>query len=84
MTLLLRPFRWMLGADEHEQHQLKLIKVNMHLQVKSGWYDWKLQWVEQLFETADDSSQALDKVRGLVSHRQRGSDVDVEDRITTC
>ncbi|OJT06038.1 Kinetochore protein spc7 [Trametes pubescens] len=43
-------------VDEAEQamliHQLKLIKANNMGTAKSQWYDWKLQWVEQLYESA--------------------------------
>ncbi|KAI8995444.1 Spc7 kinetochore protein-domain-containing protein [Trametes punicea] len=49
-------FREFASVDETEQamliHQLKLIKANNIGTAKSQWYDWKLQWVEQLYETA--------------------------------
>ncbi|KAI0768622.1 Spc7 kinetochore protein-domain-containing protein [Trametes elegans] len=49
-------FREFASVDEAEQamliHQLKLIKANNIGTAKSQWYDWKLQWVEQLYETA--------------------------------
>ncbi|KAG2149678.1 Spc7 kinetochore protein-domain-containing protein [Suillus cothurnatus] len=51
-------------ADEEGQnellHQLKLIKVNKHAQAKSEWYDWKMQWVEQLYEKADQGFRDLE------------------------
>ncbi|KAG2156535.1 Spc7 kinetochore protein-domain-containing protein [Suillus bovinus] len=51
-------------ADEEGQnellHQLKLIKVNKHTQAKSEWYDWKMQWVEQLYEKADQGFRDLE------------------------
>jgi hypothetical protein len=57
-------------ADEEGQnellHQLKLIKVNKHAQAKSEWYDWKMQWVEQLYQKADQGFRDLEAVR-LVS-----------------
>ncbi|KAI8969471.1 Spc7 kinetochore protein-domain-containing protein [Trametes punicea] len=41
--------------DETEQamliHHLKLIKANNIGTAKSQWYDWKLPWVEQLYES---------------------------------
>ncbi|KAL7285776.1 hypothetical protein ACG7TL_000885 [Trametes sanguinea] len=49
-------FREFASVDETEQamliHQLKLIKANNIGTAKSQWYDWKLQWVEQLYESA--------------------------------
>ncbi|OBZ79248.1 Kinetochore protein spc7 [Grifola frondosa] len=49
-------FREFAASDESEQaillHQLKLIKANNMGTAKSQWYDWKLQWVEQLYSTA--------------------------------
>ncbi|KAG1757257.1 Spc7 kinetochore protein-domain-containing protein [Suillus lakei] len=51
-------------ADEEGQnellHQLKLIKVHKHAQAKSEWYDWKMQWVEQLYEKADQGFRDLE------------------------
>ncbi|KAI6029027.1 Spc7 kinetochore protein-domain-containing protein [Pisolithus marmoratus] len=52
-------------ADETGQaeliHQLKLIKVHNHEQAKSEWYDWKLQWVEQLYHKASKGFDDLEK-----------------------
>ncbi|KAI0639064.1 Spc7 kinetochore protein-domain-containing protein [Trametes polyzona] len=49
-------FKEFASVDEAEQsmliHQLKLIKANNMGTAKSQWYDWKLQWVEQLYESA--------------------------------
>ncbi|KAI0359036.1 hypothetical protein OH77DRAFT_1509753 [Trametes cingulata] len=49
-------FKEFASVDETEQamliHQLKLIKANNIGTAKSQWYDWKLQWVEQLYESA--------------------------------
>jgi len=54
-------------ADEEGQnellHQLKLIKVHKHAQAKSEWYDWKMQWVEQLYQKADQGFRDLEAVR---------------------
>lgn len=51
-------------ADEEGQnellHQLKLIKANKHAQAKSEWYDWKMQWVKQLYEKADQGFRDLE------------------------
>jgi hypothetical protein len=66
-------------VEELGQHQLKLIKVNMHLQVKSEWYEWKRQWVEQLIETADKTLESLETVRDLVTYKGNKS-VDVKRR----
>jgi len=41
-------------------HQLKLIKANNHAVSRSQWYDWKLFWVGQLFEAADDGFTKLE------------------------
>ncbi|KAI0828296.1 Spc7 kinetochore protein-domain-containing protein [Trametes gibbosa] len=49
-------FKEFAAVDEGEQamliHQLKLIKAHNMGTAKSQWYDWKLQWVEQLYESA--------------------------------
>ncbi|KAL4069071.1 Spc7 kinetochore protein-domain-containing protein [Scleroderma citrinum] len=42
-------------------HQLKLIKVHNHEQAKSEWYDWKMQWVEQLYQKASAGFEDLEK-----------------------
>jgi hypothetical protein len=59
-------FQEFVMADEEGQnellHQLKLIKVNKHAQAKSEWYDWKMQWVEQLYEKADQGFRDLEAV----------------------
>ena len=44
------------------QHQLKLIKANNIGTAKSQWYDWKLQWVEQLYESASQGFANLEQV----------------------
>lgn len=54
---------FVLADDEGQNellHQLKLIKVNKHTQAKSEWYDWKMQWVEQLYEKADQGFRDLE------------------------
>jgi hypothetical protein len=60
-------FREFVGAGEDGQaellHQLKLIKANTHGNAKSEWYDWKLQWVEQLFDKAEKGFADLTEVR---------------------
>ncbi|KIO03259.1 hypothetical protein M404DRAFT_27233 [Pisolithus tinctorius Marx 270] len=38
-----------------------LIKVHNHEQAKSEWYDWKLQWVEQLDQKASKGFEHLEK-----------------------
>ncbi|EMD41576.1 hypothetical protein CERSUDRAFT_110126 [Gelatoporia subvermispora B] len=57
-------FREFADADESEKaillHQLKLIKVNNHATAKSQWYDWKMQWVEQLYGYAEDGFASLE------------------------
>src|SRR5882762_4040872 len=45
------------------QHQLKLIKANNHATARSQWYDWRLQWVEQLYAIADQGFSELEQVR---------------------
>ncbi|KAI6019565.1 Spc7 kinetochore protein domain-containing protein [Pisolithus marmoratus] len=42
-------------------HWLKLIKVHNHEQAKSEWYNWKLQWVEWLYEKASKGFEHLEK-----------------------
>ncbi|KAI6146697.1 Spc7 kinetochore protein-domain-containing protein [Pisolithus tinctorius] len=58
-------FQEFISADETGQaeliHQLKLIKVHNHEQAKSEWYDWKLQWVEQLDQKASKGFEHLEK-----------------------
>ncbi|KAI6137228.1 Spc7 kinetochore protein-domain-containing protein [Pisolithus sp. B1] len=58
-------FQEFVSADEIGQaeliHQLKLIKVHNHEQAKSEWYDWKLQWVERLYEKASKGFEYLEK-----------------------
>ena len=60
-------FREFVSAGEDGQaellHQLKLIKANTHGNAKSEWYDWKLQWVEQLFGKAEKGFNDLTEVR---------------------
>ncbi|KAI0735508.1 Spc7 kinetochore protein-domain-containing protein [Earliella scabrosa] len=57
-------FREFASVDESEQamliHQLKLIKANNIGTAKSQWYDWKLQWVEQLYESAAQGFTSLE------------------------
>lgn len=59
-------FHEFVTADEAGQadliHQLKLIKVHNHQQAKSEWYDWKMQWVEQLHQKAAEGFQDLEAV----------------------
>ncbi|KIJ21478.1 hypothetical protein PAXINDRAFT_159567 [Paxillus involutus ATCC 200175] len=57
-------FQEFVTADESGQaellHQLKLIKVHNHAQAKSEWYDWKTQWVEQLYQKADEGFENME------------------------
>lgn len=46
----------------HKQ-QLKLIKANNHATARSQWYDWRLQWVQQLYAIADKGYTELEQVR---------------------
>ena len=59
-------FQEFVMADEEGQnellHQLKLIKVHKHAQAKSEWYDWKMQWVDQLYQKADQGFRDLEAV----------------------
>lgn len=59
-------FREFVGAPEDGQsellHQLKLIKANTQASARGEWYDWKLQWVEQLFSKADKAFADLTAV----------------------
>ncbi|KAG6868547.1 hypothetical protein C0993_001243 [Termitomyces sp. T159_Od127] len=51
-------------ADEEGQaellHQLQLIRTNTRALAKSDWYDWKLQWLEGLRITADQTFRSLE------------------------
>ncbi|KAH7927412.1 hypothetical protein BV22DRAFT_1061133 [Leucogyrophana mollusca] len=66
------------SADEDGQaellHQLKLIKINNIGQARSEWYDWKLQWVEQLYQKADQGFKDLEAdatvLEGIVRQAQ--------------
>ena len=55
-----------MGAGEEGQaellHQLKLIKANTHGNAKGEWYDWKLQWIEQLYGKAEKGFVGLEEV----------------------
>lgn len=59
-------FQEFVSTDESGQaeliHQLKLIKVHNHEQAKSEWYDWKMKWVEQLYQKASVGFQDLEGV----------------------
>lgn len=63
-------FREFVSAPEDGQaellHQLKLIKVNTHGSAKSEWYDWKLQWVEQLYGKAEKGFNDLTAVSAYI------------------
>ncbi|KAF7306544.1 Spc7 domain-containing protein [Mycena indigotica] len=54
-----------LSADEEDReallHQLHLIRSNVRTQAKSEWYDWKLEWIENLRASLDESLTALRK-----------------------
>ncbi|KAI6102374.1 Spc7 kinetochore protein-domain-containing protein [Pisolithus thermaeus] len=71
-------FQEFVSADEIGQaeliHQLKLIKVHNHEQAKSEWYDWKLQWVERLYEKASKGFEYLEKdanfLEGIIREAQ--------------
>jgi hypothetical protein len=58
-------FREFVGAGEDGQaellHQLKLIKANTHGNAKGEWYDWKLQWIEQLYGKAEKGFADLEE-----------------------
>lgn len=62
-------FQEFVTTDESGQaellHQLKLIKVHNHAQAKSEWYDWKVQWVEQLYQKANEGFKNMEVVNGL-------------------
>ena len=62
-------FQEFVTTDESGQaellHQLKLIKVHNHALAKSEWYDWKVQWVEQLYQKANEGFKNLEGVSGL-------------------
>lgn len=47
-------------------HHLKILKVNSHASAKSGWYDWKLQWVESLYAGAEEAFDNLAEVCGRI------------------
>ncbi|RDX56232.1 hypothetical protein OH76DRAFT_1427885 [Lentinus brumalis] len=71
-------FREFASVDEGEQamliHQLKLIKANNIGTAKSQWYDWKLQWVEQLYESASQGFTNLESdatyLAGIIKEAQ--------------
>ncbi|KAI9444980.1 Spc7 kinetochore protein-domain-containing protein [Lactarius indigo] len=58
-------FREYTMADEQTQgellQQLKLIKANNHATARSQWYDWRLQWVEQLYDVANQGFAELEQ-----------------------
>ncbi|KAI0257325.1 Spc7 kinetochore protein-domain-containing protein [Lactifluus subvellereus] len=58
-------FREYSVADEQTQaellQQLKLIKANNHATARSQWYDWRLQWVEQLYDIANQGFAELEQ-----------------------
>ncbi|KAH9982703.1 Spc7 kinetochore protein-domain-containing protein [Lactifluus volemus] len=58
-------FREYSMADEETQaellQQLKLIKANNHATARSQWYDWRLQWVEQLHDIANQGFAELEQ-----------------------
>ena len=64
-------FQEFITTDESGQaellHQLKLIKAHNHAQAKSEWYDWKTQWVEQLYQKADEGFKKLETASNLRS-----------------
>ena len=70
-------FQEFVTTDESGQaellHQLKLIKVHNHAQAKSEWYDWKAQWVEQLYQKADEGFKKLEAVSDSRSTTQKWS-----------
>ncbi|KAF8272946.1 Spc7 kinetochore protein-domain-containing protein [Lactarius quietus] len=63
-------FREYTMADEQTQvellQQLKLIKANNHATARSQWYDWRLQWVEQLYVIADQGFVELEQDAGIL------------------
>src|SRR5216683_5320662 len=40
-----------------------VIKANNHAAARSQWYDWRLQWVEQLYAIANQGFEELEQVR---------------------
>ncbi|KAH9952834.1 hypothetical protein BC827DRAFT_1245070 [Russula dissimulans] len=42
--------------------QLELIKANNHATARSRWYEWRLQWVEQLYSIADQDARTLESI----------------------
>ncbi|KAI0308028.1 Spc7 kinetochore protein-domain-containing protein [Multifurca ochricompacta] len=58
-------FREYSTADEQTRtellQQLKLIKANNHAAARSQWYDWRLQWVEQLYAIANQGFAELEQ-----------------------
>ncbi|KAH9004218.1 Spc7 kinetochore protein-domain-containing protein [Lactarius hatsudake] len=63
-------FREYTMADEQTQgellQQLKLIKANNHATARSQWYDWRLQWVEQLYDVANQGFAELEQDAGIL------------------
>ncbi|KAF5377618.1 hypothetical protein D9615_005105 [Tricholomella constricta] len=67
-------------ADEEGQaellHQLQLIRTNTRALAKSDWYDWKLQWLEGLRTTADQTFKSLEAdAKALESMRASADEI---------
>ncbi|KAG5648239.1 hypothetical protein DXG03_006197 [Asterophora parasitica] len=67
-------------ADEEGQaellHQLQLIRTNTRALAKSDWYDWKLQWLEGLRTTADQTFKSLESdAKALESIKASADDI---------
>nr|GAT43645.1 predicted protein [Mycena chlorophos] len=67
-----------MSADDEDReallHQLDLIKSNVRSQAKSEWYDWKLQWIENLQAKLDEALDALRKDVNTLQGLQEGPD----------
>ncbi|KAE9409333.1 hypothetical protein BT96DRAFT_589066 [Gymnopus androsaceus JB14] len=62
------------GADQESQKELvqclNLIRKNTRLRARSDWYDWKLEWIEDLKHTAENAftnlqndARSLEKIK---------------------
>ncbi|PPQ62802.1 hypothetical protein CVT24_000496 [Panaeolus cyanescens] len=65
-------------ADEEGQHDLihllNLIKTNTRYQARSDWYDWKLQWVEGLWATANEGFSQLENDARILEDMKKSVD----------
>jgi hypothetical protein len=58
----------MVDAVPVVKHQLHLMKANSRGLAKSGWYEWKLGWIEGLHSIADKRFTDLEDVSGACSY----------------